>query len=435
MIIFIRIYLYWSILWGFLAIKVVGLQQIIPLILAGIDLIAMIFCVIYILLNCHIVKFKTIRMNIYLGSFAMFSILLWSTLMTTIWSGNYINSVFYVAALFRPVIILMALVVYIYSSHSINKNYLIRLIRIDLLILMIIQLLISSIQYVNPFIGEFLIIELSDRQSSSRAFAEGDVSGLFPNTIDLAYFLIACYAGLSINNFLKRRPPNIFLTLSLSFFIYITGSSAALLCFALISIFLNSINLSKLLKYIIFIISLFLVISILVLQADFIISAFHDKIDDMMLSRLGLIMVSIPNIAANVPLTFLTGRGSDFQIVLDLIASMPEVPLIFTGVDESNAINDVFWIALVLAFGAPLTFLYLYLFGKIFIKYLNGNISSSANNSFSYMIILVVLTAGFFNQILLVRSFVVTIMVALLPLAIHSFDKNKLKKPNRLYTI
>ena len=149
--------------------------------------------------------------------------------------------------------------------------------------------------------------------------------------------------------------------------------------------------------------------------------AIVEKVDDMMLSRLGLIFSSIPGLYATMPQRLLSGSGADFNAILTLLNNLPDVPLVFTYEGASSVINDVFWGALLLAFGAPTAFFFVYRMAQLFKVYIARSAGAKQTLNLVWVIWLIVFLAGLMNQILLVRPFTLALTLGLLPLAMGTF--------------
>jgi hypothetical protein len=424
----LRLYVYWSVLWGLLANSIIGLQRPLAIALPAIDLLTMIACTIYLTTTISRIKEKHTQITIIFSIIFILALIFWNATLTFLHKGDLFTSNLYIAALLRPLLLLLAAILFAqtHSTPSVKRSQ--QTTTRDLLILNAVQLLVATIQIVNPDIGVLFLASLHDFQSSNWVLAQGDVSGTFPNSIDLAYFIVASYVGLSAKRYSEIRPPSITLSIIVLFFAYKSGSLTAFLCAAGIASYLYLRSLSKLERTSSIIIISFAAALFLSVQWNLVSALAIDKTADMMLSRLGLIFISIPSTLENSPSTMLFGLGADFAVVVKFLRSLPETPLAINSVNAEYLVNDVFWVAMFFSLGIPLTITYLLLFWRLLSTYIGTTTISHTNGGLAKTLFLCIIFAGFFNQILLVRSFAAPLILALLPLALHHTKSQRQNK-------
>jgi len=434
MINLLRFYLYWSVLWGFLAHPVFGIKEIVSQLIIAVDLTVMGAASAYSVFSLFDKKTLYLQSRVRKSLLASFILIAYGIAITKIMDGSITDAIVYLAVLIRPIILLLGFAISLSypKTQPVKDTY--ENLKIDMGILVCIQMSIGILQIAFPSIGGQFVVSLKDTQSAIWAFEEGDISGTFPNSIDMAYFLISGYFVLTLQNWFIRKRPSLGMTSLFGYFIYNTGSVTAIICFLLYVTFIygrsltyqNILYLSNFIALLL--ISVTISLSGLVwmglVEFSSITIPINDKIDNMMLSRLGLIFISIPAVIATIPWRLLIGCGPDFNAVLSILNSLPDVPLGLTESSSVMIINDVFWIALILSLGVPMTIFYLYhlvvLFKSCYINYTN-----STKNLIN-IILVIIFVAGFFNQILLVRPFVISIILGFSSItlkALNSKDK------------
>lgn len=421
MIAILRAYLYWSVLWGFLAHPALSLKGMIPTLLIGIDLLTMGVCAVYSATVLLSRVATPLSHRIHQASFSCAFLIGYGLTVTAAIGGSVGEAAIFIGALIRPMLILIAVACFLLTSPPRPAIGLYKMLRFDLLLLVGVQLAIATLQKINPALGGEFIPALATTQSAIYALAEGDVSGTFANSIDLAFFLIAAFIVLTQRYWIWRLAPPLLLTCVLTFFINATGSLTANICIWIYIgyLWLRSLSYPNRWMAVIFLV----LISFIGFYTNFssISLAIIEKVDNMMLSRLGLIFSSIPGLYAAMPQRLLSGSGADFNAILSLLNNLPDVPLVFTYEGASSVINDVFWVALLLAFGAPTAFFFIYRMAQLFKAYLARSAGAMQTLNLVWVIWLIVFLAGLMNQILLVRTFTLALTLGLLPLAMDAF--------------
>lgn len=422
MVALLRAYLYWSVLWGFMVHPALGLKSLVPPMLVGMDLLVMGICTVYIAANSFIRDESPLDWQIRSASFACGFLLAYGLAVTAVMGSSAIEAAIYLAVLIRPMLILIALAIHLRAPPVGDAIALFGKLRGDLLLLVGAQLTIATLQKISPEIGGEFIASLGETQSAVYALAQGDVSGTFANSIDLSYFLLAAYIVLTQRHWQQRLAPPIMLTGIFAFYSNATGSLAAEICLWVYIGYLWLRALSESNRKLAVLFGALLSVGGIYINLSTIGPAIVDKVDDMMLSRLGLIYVSIPGLYATMPGRLLSGSGADFNAILTLLNNLPDVPLVFTYEEATSVINDVFWVALLLSLGAPAAFLFIYRMAQLFKAYVARSLGTEPTRNLIWTIWLVVFLAGMMNQILLVRPFTLTLTLGLLPLAMAALS-------------
>jgi len=434
MIAFLRVYLYWSVLWGFLVYPALGLKSLVPPLLLGIDMLTMGVCTLYGVAHFFDRVASPLSRQIQLASFACVFLIAYGLAVTASMGGSMVEAAMYLGALIRPMLILIAVAIHLRTSPSGRASTLYKILRIDLLLLVGAQLAIATLQKINPTLGSEFIPSLVETQSAAYALAEGDVSGTFANSIDLAYFLVAAFIVLTQRHWALHLAPPILLTCVFAFFVNATGSLAANICLWVYLGYLWLHSLSGTNRRLAMIFVALISVIWFYMNLSTVSLAVIEKLDDMMLSRLGLIFSSIPGLYANMPQRLLSGSGADFNAILTLLNNLPDVPLVFTYEAASSVINDVFWGALLLSIGAPAAFFFVYRMAQLFKVYIARSVGDKQTKNLVWVVWIIIFLAGMVNQILLVRTFTLVLTLGLLPLAMGSFHTraNSYASDNRL---
>lgn len=417
MIAFLRIYLYWSVLWGFVAHPALGMRSLVSPLLLGMDLLVMGGCSLYIGIHLFKGDRSPLRRQIHLASFACVFLLAYGLAISAYMGSSLVDASMYVAALLRPMLILIAAAIYLLTSPPRRALALYKRLRVDILLLVGAQLAIATMQLISPALGGEFIPSLTETQSAVYALALGHVSGTFSNSIDLAYFLLAAYISLTLRTWQRRLAPPILMSGMFAFYSNATGSLTGQICLWAYIGYLWLRSLSRTNRRVAVFFGIVSSASVVVTYSSIISSAIIDKFDDMMLSRLGLIFVSIPSLSSTMPQRLLTGSGADFNAILSLLNNLPVVPLMFTYPQAASAINDVFWVAMMLAIGMPVTCFYVYRMMQLFRMYIARSQGAKSTQNLVWTIWFIVFLAGMLNQILVVRPFTLTLTLGLLPLA------------------
>ncbi|MGC3999869.1 MAG: hypothetical protein QM767_21465 [Anaeromyxobacter sp.] len=417
MLLSLRIYLYGACLWGLLCLPGAGLGPAAPAILAVIDAMPLLLLAVS-LASWRAWERTRLSLLQLLGIALLAGLAVANVAVTALSSGSVLDGVKYLAALARPLTLLAALGLHRAASdasgedRAVYRSVLLR----DLRVIVVVHFAAAAVQRVFPGVGERLIPLVSETQSGLAALAEHDVSGFFPNSIDFSYLTVAAYLVLHAERmFVERRRPPLWSTVVFGAFAAASGSDASVVCFAMVVAagWLAPLPTAKRRRMA----GGAAVLGALVAAATAGIwqGALLLKIDNMMLSRFGLLFVSTPLMIAEHPGVLLTGLGGDFHVIEAAIKALPQVPLVFTYDDVTQVINDVFWVGLMLSLGAPLALAYVLSWRSLF----NGACSlptASRAISPASVVLAIVIFAGFFNQILLVRSFYSALCVGLFAL-------------------
>ncbi len=417
MVTLLRIYLYWSVLWGFMVHPALGLKSLAQPMLLGMDLLVMSISATYIAIHLFDTKRDVLQTQARWASLACVLLLAYGLTVTALLGNSVIEAAKYLGALVRPMLVLIALGIHVLRAPSTDANSLFALLRNDIIFVMSAQLAVATLQKFIPQVGADFISSLSEQQSAVYALAEGHVSGTFANSIDLAYFLVAAYIVLTQQHWQSRLAPPVLLTVVCVLFTVATGSLTSQICLGVYIVYLWLRSLSENSRQTALICGSAIAGVVLYNELSIVAPIILDKVDDMMLSRLGLVFVSIPGLASSMPQRLLTGSGADFDAILTLLNNLPDVPLVFTYEDATSVINDVFWVALVLSIGLPAAVLFIYRMARLFQAYVGAALGADATQNLVRAIWLVVILAGLLNQILLVRPFTLTLTLGLLPLA------------------
>ena len=418
--IFLRAYLYWVVLWGFLGHKSLGLQALIPSLLQATDTLMISVTSIYVLTQWLIMPNPKDRNVVSTTGIGLIVVIFYGLGVTYMHEGSLIEGAKYLAVLARPLLLMLVLFILTRSTITPNATRLRRIRKLDFSLLVTAQLAVASLQLIYPDSGSEFIPVFAETQSAKWALVEGDVSGTFPNSIDLAYFLVAAYVVLTSEAWQFWRMPSLPLTVLLGYFTYATGSAAATVCFGVYASYLFIRRLSPKKRrdfYLVIFISAALVIS---WQINSITEIVIAKVENMMLSRLGLIFISLPEVFEFHPLMLLTGQGTDLAPIIVTLEKLPEVPLVFTVENSSVLINDVFWVSLLLTLGLPMMLLYLTsatLLFNGFLRYTRGGVPLRPMRN---LLLLIIFVAGFINQIIVLRSFTTVLLLGLIPLVLSS---------------
>lgn len=415
---FLRAYLYWSVLWGFLMHPALGFKPVVPGLLVGADALLLLVSCIYIGLHGPRLASHGDRALLKKSLLPMLALSIYGLGITGWHGGSLIEAGKYLGVLLRPLFVMLALFIWVRTERVLQARQVLHTLQLDFAVLVSAQLLIATLQLVDPVTGGEFISVLNENSSAVWALEDGDVSGTFANSIDLSYFLVAAYIVLTLGSWQRLRPPSLALTGILGFFVDATGSDAALVCFSLYAAYLALRCCSGSVRRLLLSVGALTVILVGYSSGDAIAGRVLDKVDNMMLSRLGLLFVSMPEMISSQPLKLLSGVGGDFEVVLATLRSLPEVPLVFTYDESAVVVNDVFWVALVLAFGVPVVAWLLARMAGLFKAYLLGAQWPSPLLRIDTALLLLILLAGLINQILLVRSFSVALLLGLTPLAL-----------------
>jgi hypothetical protein len=415
-----RIYLYWTILWGLLYYISLSDKSWIIDLLALIDVIFILICAIYI--SMYLFRRSTKRQSAYINYAVLVGIALvpYALVVTQLSGGDPALGVQYLAALIRSLVMLMAGAVFVATAEPDPNDKKYQTVRRDIGILVAIQVVIAAVQKLYPELGAGLVVSLQDTQSAAAAAAEGNVAGAFANTVDLSYFLLAAFIALTQRNWVERAAPSFLMTSVFIYVIYATGSTITFVCLT-IFIFALMLRCGVRRSYGIVVATLALLAAAgIIWNFELVYSNYNATVENLMFSRLGMVVDGIPDLFKVSPQGILFGFGTDFNWIVKLIINRPNSPDVFLEDGSVNVINDVFWAALMLGIGAPGAFLYVKVTASLFLKYVSNSSTDRTARNLAQLVCFLVLIAGFFNQILIIRTFTMTIIFGLLPLAMMS---------------
>lgn len=266
----------------------------------------------------------------------------------------------------------------------------------------IISFILILIGYIEVIGGEQVrdwFLPLTNRYSSVNVNNSTEIFGIFPNTVDYAYFLLLSYIIISGKSYQKRQ--------FLLFIIYLipifyTGSKAVLLLFILCSSYkMDNIKTIR---------NTF--ITIVLLCALIIIYQFWDLFYwtvfvDSKASRLGYLISTLPNFIEEFSFDTFFGVSPDAQLVYNKINSYPDAPLMTWVIDNMPSFEDEFYVALPVYYGIIGFSLILLLFCGMYFAY---NRAVWLDCSFNYLLIIkslftILLIAPLFNQIIILKPF------------------------------
>lgn len=330
---------------------------------------------------------------------------------------NILDALSYTVVLFRSYVLCVfgLVLIRINKELGFQSNKLIS----DMNVYLVFNFFIVLIQFLYPSFGRMFIPVISEKQSSFLALElDGDASGCFANTIELAYFsLVVVILNLiqSKNNF-----PILIVMVGLVN-VYLSGSLATffVFVFVLAAFILKDKIIGKIY------LSLFLFV-LLILYYGVLNSIVLRTIDNMYLSRLGLLFNVFPHWVSLDFSNLFFGNMPDFSNLANTFYLLDNRLAIFDELNTGTVINDTFWLALVFSYGLPITCLliigYFFCMKEILMQ------SVSSFGSLYKIILLSIFILGCFNQVLLVRVFSIPFVFGLISLALsenksYSYDK------------
>ena len=280
------------------------------------------------------------------------------------------------------------------SSNTILKH--IKIISFILLIIGVIEIVLG------PSCYSWFLPATQANSSSLNVELDGySIFGIFPNTVDYAYLLLAFFAlhySYRFNSLFKK----IFLLVLYSALIYCTGSKGALL--TLVLIFLLAVQRNMILKV------SFLIMGILI-SSYFVYVNFElfywTVFENSMYSRGGLLLVTLPNFLSEFSLNTFIGVTSDYQLAFDKISSLPNPLLWIQDVEGMTSFEDCFYVALIIYYGVIGFGILVYLFVKLY-NFLMRQKFVSGNWDYKFVVrslFLCLLVLPLFGQILIIRTF------------------------------
>lgn len=426
-----RFYLYAATSWGVAA--ALGLGSLLPGFLLALDVMPILVAIGILMTRFRRISVGKATLGNVTVAITIFLFILGNFFSSNSRGGSVVLAAQYWGALLRPIgialLVLTALHTARYSEKQRRKIH--RTLLRDLKIVIGIQFLAAACQVIAPEIGRVFIPTISETQSAFAALEEGDVSGFMPNSIDFAYMSVAGFIVLSLESLRgRRRPPGIAVTTVFVFFVYMSGSFAALLSLGIFISWLHIERLQQQTRR-----RLTVGITVLVMTLGFLNAgdwqeALSAKIENMMLSRLGLLLVTAPQLVVAQPSVLVLGLGPDFEMITGVLSTLPDALAVLSEKGGETIINDVFWFALIISLGMPLAFGYsagmLYLLWRICKIFIHEN---QVKTLFSALAVVIVI-GGFFNQILLVRSFYTPLLIGLFVLTLRNYPKSNFCQKN-----
>ena len=228
------------------------------------------------------------------------------------------------------------------------------------------------------------------------------ISGIFPNTIDYAFFLVIAYIYFLNQKRLENRLlPRPVLDIFFLFLIFASGSKAALII-ALVALFIGIE--CRLVKY--------SVLIIILIIASWLLWMFWDLFywvvfEDSLHSRLGLIVYTLPCFLKKCSLSTFFGVTPDREIVFNEINAYPIVPSMLQTVEDMHAFEDEFYVALIIYYGIVGFGLLVGMYYKLYKTLDNMVVPDDIMNSRFIIrsLFICLITAPLFNQIIITRPF------------------------------
>lgn len=416
-----RIYIYFLALGGFLASDLINKKTLYLNISNSLDFTFFLICSFFIIYST--LKSPNKNKIVTIAMIFLFFFIPYTLIISIINNSEIGNSLRNIYAQTRLIITLSAFLLLSEMLHSGMIFSISKKIKKDIYFLATIQISASFIQIFYPDIAIKIIPNVNPFDSSLRAFInDNEISGVFRNTIDFSFFLLASYIVLHALNLIENKKNHIAISLVFGFFIIKSGSMAAVVCFFTFFISTLIIRLKIKTKLIIAIIISLVFLYFVIANIESISQELNAKIENMMLSRLGLIFISFPEMLSTIPLKIFFGISQDLSIVLQNIQNYSNAPTVFY-IDEgaTNLINDVYWLALLFTCGIPLGFLYIFILFKLWKQYSYAEYK----NSIFHTVVLMVLFIGFFNQVIFIRSFIYVLILGILPYSIFIKNQNQ----------
>ena len=292
-----------------------------------------------------------------------------------------------------------------------------------------LQVVIVALQRYSPEVfgqiflptatGNEMILGMEDKSTGYYEYLQSDhVSGTFRHNINLAFYLLVGFVlalfGGGGNVRIRRKIPKLIMLAAILFGIYASGSriafivALAMLLYRFFGLWQGRLLGAKA-NFLILLMALVLIF-IYSFQAEVGLSADRDSflfifseryLDRAEQQRLGLVYMLIDSIRVKPTLLFY-GLGFNHDDIHSFIWSYDVFrPALLYW--DSNAIEDVYWIALTFYFGLIPAVSFLTVFVYIFIRASHGNLRDSVSIG-STLLIAACILAGF-NQSFEVRSF------------------------------
>lgn len=381
------------IFWGFIS-KFLPFSKIIYQVIINVfDILP--FIIFLVFGKIYIKKNKKINSLFILANVVLFSSLL--IFFTILNNGNFFNALLRLGVIFRflPLCLLIL---------SLDNTYKIKITSLFLKLVkytFVIQLIIGVIQVVG---GEsamkfFLPTVINESSTSQGVTALGEIFGTFANTIDYSFFLVASFSILIAFKIIRLKG---IYTLLVVFLTLSSGSTAGF-ALTLISIYIFIKNPNK--KYLL----ILAIVNFIILGFIFYSNYQPNMIElyaGLYNSRLGMILFTLPEFLNTSVINGVFGVGADKEVIYQIISNLKNVPLIFIADQSVIALDDVYYVSIIIQNGIAGLILLLYIFFKIFKNSLA--LISKENITIKKLLIflfLMIASGSLFNQILHVRSF------------------------------
>lgn len=303
--------------------------------------------------------------------------------------GNILSSISHVVVLTR-FIPFAYFVVLNRSSDAILRH--IRIISFILLVIGIIEIILGPGCY--PWFTPAA-------QAHSAIRYDNSIFGIYPNTVDYAYMLLAFFA-LQYSSVSNSMPRKLFLLALYSVLIYYTGSKAALLVLALV--FLLAVPRKPVFKVSVLIMGILITSYFIYDNYELF---YWTVFENSMYSRGGLLLVTLPEFLKELDLNTFIGVTSDYQLAFDKISSLPNPLLWIQEVDHMTSFEDCFYVALIVYYGVIGFGILVYLLWKVYRFFISREYM---NVDYDYKFVvrslfLCLLVLPLFGQILVIRTF------------------------------
>lgn len=405
----LRLYFYISCLWGVLT--PVSSAEIMVNIVRVSDTLVMVFLCISIIYSCFINK--VIYKDLFWAFVFLFILTVYSILNSYFRDYDIGNVLIYNSTLLR----FYFLIIFVWQLVRLGRDnvnfvlYIEKSIHNDIVCIFLLLSIILLLQIFTPSFGEMFIPNINEFQSSIRAFDSGEYPSSFPNTIDFSFLILVFSFYFLLRIYIFKTCLNLILFFLCLVEIYLSGSQASFLC-AIVVLFLfiyHSLGLIKVPIKSFFVILLFVA---LLFFAYFSLEQISEKIDNMYLSRLGLLFIVLPDLLVNNLHDLFLGFSPDFSSIVLVFRTLPNALAIFQYDSDVAIINDVFWFALLVSYGFLFTLILVFLVLFIIKKTISN--CEDSNGWLFNIIAFIVLVLGFFNQVLMVRTFIISLAVVLL---------------------
>lgn len=250
---------------------------------------------------------------------------------------------------------------------------------------------------------QFFLPAMGENATGLRESLLGNYSVIFANTIDYAFLMVLLYVFF-VNSVKMNKCKRFIFTLLFLYPIFRTGSAVSVTVFLLIAWIILT---RGMLKFRVLSVVLFVLLLVyLGFQYWF---AVDEMIEIAKLSRLGMLLQTLPDFLKEMSLDTFWGVGCDGYVVLDKVNSYkdPVSMLLYAEPGDISMFGDVYWVALIVYHGLVGFLLIIYLYYMVYrsvaeVKYVDNDFyyKSIVNTLF-----IVIFLLGFLNQVLVVKTF------------------------------